>query len=252
MLNNAQISTLAMQNKIDKFTIIREYVQIRFLTELYQLSHPRVIFKGGTALRLIYASPRYSEDLDFDALTGVSEIEKCVNQVVGHLKRELPEIEVINLQSLVGLSFKIYLTTPVAAQKLTVKLDFSFREQDQKSEVEKRPIQSAFPIQSYVLIGVHSRERILADKICTLFTRFKGRDLYDTWYLLNSGTTLNYHLAQEKLMRLFALSFSKEVLISKINKFDHKKLEQDLNKYLPLNQRNIVPLLKNLVLEKLG
>jgi len=46
--------------------IVREYFQHVFLGELYKLSNAeKLLFKGGTALRIVYGSPRFSEDLDF-------------------------------------------------------------------------------------------------------------------------------------------------------------------------------------------
>ena len=46
--------------------IVREYFQHVFLAELYKLpSAEKMLFKGGTALRIVYGSPRFSEDLGF-------------------------------------------------------------------------------------------------------------------------------------------------------------------------------------------
>ncbi|MDP4011914.1 MAG: nucleotidyl transferase AbiEii/AbiGii toxin family protein [Candidatus Roizmanbacteria bacterium] len=249
MLSNDQIGSLAIQNKIDTFTILREYVQIRFLTELFQLPNTQTIFKGGTAMRLMYGSPRYSEDLDFDAIASVKETKEDVKSSMAKLKKEMPDLSVKDLKSVAGLSFKIYLGTEISPQKLTVKLDFSFREKDRKRAYEKRPIQTVFPVQNFTLINVLSKEQILTDKICTLFTRFKGRDLYDTWYLLNTGTKLNTDMVEDRLNNLFGISFSYDILRQNIHRFDTKKLEQDLNKFLPMNQRAILANLKQFVLE---
>jgi predicted nucleotidyltransferase component of viral defense system len=200
-------------------------------------------------MRLIYGSPRYSEDLDFDATASIKETKESVESTISRLKKEMPDISIKDLSSLAGLSFKIYLGTEISPQKLTVKLDFSFRKNDKKREYEKRPIQTVFPVQNFTLINVLSKEQILADKICTLFTRFKGRDLYDTWYLLNTGTKLNTDMVKSRLNDLFDISFSYDILRRNIDKFDKKKLEQDLNKFLPINQREIIANLKQFVLE---
>jgi len=197
----------------------------------------------------MYGSPRYSEDLDFDAVASIEETKESVSSTIAKLKKEMPDISVKDMNSLVGLSLKMYLGTEISPQKLTVKLDFSFRKNDRKREYEKRPIQTVFPVQNFTLINVLSKEHILADKICTLFTRFKGRDLYDTWYLLNAGTKLNTDIVKDRLTDLFAISFSYDVLRQNIHKFDKKKLEQDLNKFLPLSERAIITNLKQFVLE---
>ena len=45
---------------------VREYLQHLFLSFLYQEKKSEaLLFKGGTALRLVWRSPRFSEDLDF-------------------------------------------------------------------------------------------------------------------------------------------------------------------------------------------
>ncbi|PIY89651.1 MAG: hypothetical protein CO031_01855, partial [Candidatus Nealsonbacteria bacterium CG_4_9_14_0_2_um_filter_37_38] len=46
--------------------VVREYIQHLFLAYLYKLTaSEKLLFKGGTALKIIYGSPRFSEDLDF-------------------------------------------------------------------------------------------------------------------------------------------------------------------------------------------
>lgn len=53
--------------------LVREYMQVLFLKALYgQKTGRGLIFLGGTALRLVYNTRRFSEDLDFDAETTVS------------------------------------------------------------------------------------------------------------------------------------------------------------------------------------
>lgn len=48
--------------------IAREYIQHLFLKYFYNKPNSdRVLFKGGTALRIVFESPRFSEDLDFSA-----------------------------------------------------------------------------------------------------------------------------------------------------------------------------------------
>ena len=46
--------------------IVREYIQHLFLSSLYKFPKAeKLLFKGGTALRVVYGSPRFSKDLDF-------------------------------------------------------------------------------------------------------------------------------------------------------------------------------------------
>jgi predicted nucleotidyltransferase component of viral defense system len=55
----------ARELKIDKTQVIREYWELIILKGLHESPFGRyLIFKGETALRLCYGSPRFSEDLD--------------------------------------------------------------------------------------------------------------------------------------------------------------------------------------------
>src|SRR3989344_9199348 len=74
MISMEALEKLSRQCQMGVFpNIVREYFQHVFLAELYKLPDAeKLLFKGGTALRIIYGSPRFSEDLDF-SLFGVAE-----------------------------------------------------------------------------------------------------------------------------------------------------------------------------------
>ncbi len=74
MITKETLSALARKYQTSEFpNVVREYFQHLFLSELYKLpGAEKMLFKGGTALRIIYGSPRFSEDLDF-SLFGVAE-----------------------------------------------------------------------------------------------------------------------------------------------------------------------------------
>lgn len=76
MISNEALEKLATQYQTGVFpNIVREYFQHVFLSELYKLPETeKILFKGGTALRIINGSPRFSEDLDFSVF-GVTERE---------------------------------------------------------------------------------------------------------------------------------------------------------------------------------
>lgn len=66
MLAINQIKELSKSLKINETVVIREYVQLLFLKELYEEKYSEnLFFKGGTAIRLILGGVRFSEDLDF-------------------------------------------------------------------------------------------------------------------------------------------------------------------------------------------
>ena len=67
MITQETIQKLATQQQTSEFpNVVREYFQHLFLSQLYKIEGAEnILFKGGTALKIIYGSPRFSEDLDF-------------------------------------------------------------------------------------------------------------------------------------------------------------------------------------------
>lgn len=59
MITKETIDKLAKQYQMSAFPgVVREYFQHVFLEQLYKLPEAeRLLFKGGTALRIIYGSP---------------------------------------------------------------------------------------------------------------------------------------------------------------------------------------------------
>lgn len=80
-----------MQMPVDKRRgVIREYLQSKFIATFYSLPNSqKMSFVGGTSLRLLRNSNRFSEDLDFDNL-GLSntEVESLVSEVVRRFQVE--------------------------------------------------------------------------------------------------------------------------------------------------------------------
>ena len=89
------ISSDALNNLVNKYqttelSVRREYIQHLFLSYFFQRpASDKIYFKGGTALRLLFNSPRFSEDLDFSSsLTGTSSIEEAVLETLVAVERE--------------------------------------------------------------------------------------------------------------------------------------------------------------------
>jgi len=65
MLTKAQIQRFAQRNGIGMQVQERDYLQHVLLWLVYTRSQA-MVYKGGTALRMVYGGNRYSEDLDFN------------------------------------------------------------------------------------------------------------------------------------------------------------------------------------------
>jgi len=75
--------------------VLVEYLQYEILDSLYkQKNSERLSFMGGTAIRIVYGSQRFSEDLDFDNF-GLSyqDFELILEKVITDMKNKGFEIE---------------------------------------------------------------------------------------------------------------------------------------------------------------
>jgi hypothetical protein len=113
MLTRAQIQRLAQRSGIGLQAQERDYVQHLLLFLLYGRSQA-LIFKGGTALRIVYRGNRYSEDLDFNAPPDLAFLQDLWEGVVSGLGAFGLSAGVRNAwQSEVGYSFDVSYQGPL-------------------------------------------------------------------------------------------------------------------------------------------
>src|SRR4030042_4356250 len=182
MLRNMEQSIAeqkARELKIDKTQVVREYWELIILKGLYESPLGRyLIFKGETALRLTYGSPRFSEDLDFsltkDALKG--KFSSLIKKMIA----PFPEL------SLTDLEEKYY--TYLAEMKVTQNyLPFPFRIKIEISKREMKGYQRELKLLNspatviQVMGQVATLEQIYKDKLACLEGRAKPKDLFDLW-----------------------------------------------------------------------
>jgi len=99
MLTRAQIQRLAQRNGIGLQAQERDYVQHLLLFRLYRRTQA-LIFKGGTALRVVHRGNRYSEDLDFNGPADMPALQKSWGEEVS-TRRVLVTPEYDNLRPFV-------------------------------------------------------------------------------------------------------------------------------------------------------
>ncbi len=75
--------------------ILREYLQVLILKELYKLPEgKKLYFTGGTYLRLVHQTKRFSEGLDFNAgKMKKGDFEGLLKKIHGNLKKEGLEVK---------------------------------------------------------------------------------------------------------------------------------------------------------------
>src|SRR3989338_10452000 len=129
MISIETLEKLGRQYQMGVFpNIVREYFQHVFLSELYKLPNAeKLLFKGGTALRIVYGSQRFSEDLDF-SLFGVAqnEIKSFVEELFIHVLAEMARADIqVELGNKIGATsggyfgiatFRLFEYSPVGVE----------------------------------------------------------------------------------------------------------------------------------------
>lgn len=247
MIDSLTLKKLADGMGIDSFSVLREVVQIAFLNELFSLPESQqVFFKGGTALKLMFGSNRFSEDLDFTVEISRPQLGELAAKAVSRLKPQFPGIVLKDVESAAGVSKKIWVPADISTQPLTVKLDFSFREKVIRPR--QGVIKTGLPVAAVTLINYVDPAEILAEKYRAILTRIKGRDLYDVWYLLNRKIIFEPELIKQKL-DYYKEKYEPKKFVDKITGWPEKNIVEDVRRFLPRRDREMLTKLKSLVLE---
>ena len=184
MMTAVTIQRLASKQQTTELNIYREYMQHLFLSYFYQQPHTDTIFfKGETALRIIYQSPRFSEDLDFSAHEHtMKHIEDAVLDTIREIEREGIQTEIVESKKTSG-GYLAILDFALQKQMVSLHLEISFR--SNKTTGELATIASDF-IPPYTLMQM-LKEQLIAEKMNALIFRRKPRDFYDFYFILRAN-----------------------------------------------------------------
>ncbi|MDO8515351.1 MAG: nucleotidyl transferase AbiEii/AbiGii toxin family protein [bacterium] len=245
MITNAFLISKSNEQLIDKATILREYLQLVFLRNFYaqKFGSSLIYFKGGTAIRFLFNSFRFSEDLDFTCSGSFDAVEKILISAIPAIEKETRLKVVLKDRKAfesVGLGFRLVFTGELMRQPVGIRLDFSFREEP--LDVESSIIDPHdYPIANFPVVTHYSAQEIVAEKIRACFARDKKRDFFDLWFLLKRGVPIDWEMIKKKMEYYPEILYSKDLLIRKIDALDPKILAGDLNSFLPQNYRQIYP-----------
>lgn len=211
MISHKFVNELSVKHQTSEENTAREYCQHLFLSYLYKKNgSEKMLFKGGTALRIIFQSPRFSEDLDFSATNEltIADINKLIDATLDEVRKEGIECEksvnpktegetsggyfcVINLR-LLDFSSKI-------------KIQVSFR-QAKEMNSNSILIQSDF-IPPYTIIFLEE-SKLVSEKVSALLDRAKPRDYFDLYFILRNPELKKYvpklENLKDKLLALLA------------------------------------------------
>jgi len=234
MLTKSQIQRIAQRNGVGMQVQERDYVQHLLLWNLYRRTQT-LIFKGGTALRLVYGGNRYSEDLDFNGPDDTSELNALWCDVVEGLEDFGIMAETRKTwDSEVGYSLDVSFQGPLHdgrdRSKGKVRVDINQRQEEEvatRRELVTSPYDDVRPF----VVTALALDHVLAEKLRALLIRGKPRDLYDIWLLLRQGVELDPLLVDRKLA-MYAREWESEALERAIEGL-RAEWERDLRPLLP-------------------
>lgn len=182
---------------------LREYLQYLVLSFLYNSpDFKKLVFKGGSCLRICFDLPRLSEDLDFDGKVDLLKLESF-------LKEKIKKAGFNNLETKIQGKGRLYLKFPILkrlelvqkgeSDKLYVKIEIG-KDKLANGQFSLTPIsQKGFNF----LLYHYDLPSLFSGKINAILERLwfkgkknevdiKGRDFYDLWWFLQKEIMPNF------------------------------------------------------------
>lgn len=229
----------------DKLNRVRELLQLLVLKIIYDKDwFEKLVFTGGTALRVLFDLRRFSEDLDFSLVKkeGYS-FQKFVDQIkaevsLNGLTVEARPKEGKTVQSTLlkfpGLPYQLGISR-LKNQILSIRL-----------EVDTNPphggrLETMVVNKTYLFtVRYFDLPSLFATKICACFYRryTKGRDFYDFLWYMGKRIKPNYPLLNAAIAQATnqSLDVSEEniqkFLLERLKDVDFKSAARDIERFL--------------------
>ena len=220
---------IARESRFDRY-MLKEYLQLLILDHLATTPYiNKMSFIGGTNLRLIQGIDRFSEDLDFDCKDlSEDEFMAMTDSVVQYLRKNNLEVETRDKPNPKLTAFRRNLYFPQMLFDLGLtghkeeRLLMKIEAQDQG--VQYQPVVATINKMGFFFnIQMPPLDVLCAMKFAAILARQKGRDFYDTIFLLSkTKPNMDFLLARTGIASLEEL---KTTIIERLKEIDlnHKK-----------------------------
>jgi len=202
MISVAVLKETARKTGLTLYQQEKDYLLKLFLYNYYT-RYDDAVFKGGTCIRYLFGLNRFSEDLDFNISIPPERFQEQV-------EKTLEEIRLIGMDTYflkdeqfeesytceIGFHGPLYRGTEQTRNKFRID---AWKRTGTVYEPEWNLIESEYPeTKAYFLVRAMNEEEMMVEKILSLIERGKGRDLYDVWFLLKKGVTVDKELLRKK------------------------------------------------------
>lgn len=227
--------------------LLREYLQHKILQIVFESEFAtKLVFMGGTCLRIVHGNNRFSEDLDFDNF----KIEEAAfEQVAEVIQKELSkEGYVVEMKTVYKGAYHCHIRFPELLykeglsghleEKILIQLDTEPQNFDFTPE---RYLINRFDVFTQILIT--PKDLLLAQKFYAVLNRprNKGRDFFDIVFLLSLIDRPNYDYLKMKLDVTNAAELKARIL-ERCSELDMQEMARDVAPFLfnPADVKKIV------------
>ena len=169
----------------------QDLVISRAIVELFRVPElaSSLTFRGGTALYKLYLTPpaRYSEDIDLVQVQPepigetLDRVRAVLDPWLGMPRRQLKE-------GRVNLAYR-FESEDAPPLKLRLKIEINTREHFTELGVARVPFEVENPWFSGAAdVATYVLDELLCTKLRALYQRKKGRDLFDIWHAVDTGS----------------------------------------------------------------
>ena len=229
---------------------LKEYIQYLVLSLIYNHSEfKKLVFKGGSCLRICYNLPRLSEDLDFDYEKKLFP-DGLLPGLEKYLSYEIRSKYFSSLETKIQSTIRLYLKFP-----LLHNLGLSEKPESDKLYVKIEAEDILLPEASFGMTPVsqlgfnfmayhYDLPTLMTGKIHAVLNRLwfkgkkqeidiKGRDFYDLYWFLQNNVKPNWR-SLKKITTIKNEKELKSILVERIRKtVTPQKLNYDLRNFLP-------------------
>lgn len=237
MISKSLIEELSVRRQTQEINVAREYVQHVLLSALYGADEEiRLAFKGGTALKLLRQSPRFSEGLDFTGWGKAFHAGRYVKLAVKEASMSGLAFTTLESNETSGGWFAL-VETEVHEWPVRVEWNISLR-------AGGRPLTETVlvgtPLWPPYSVRALSVSAMTAEKLEALFRRKEPRDFFDIYYLLRNRLGMPEIAAQ------------KARLIKCARELNPKAVKNELKQFLPRSQWALISQFPKILEQELG
>ena len=220
--------------------IVREYLQHLFLSYLYkEKKSESLLFKGGTALRLVWQSPRFSEDLDFTgSKISVAQIETLAEAVLAKIESEGFQTDIEESKKTSGGYLAVF-RFGTDEYESGIQVEVSLRTDPKNSGSVSLISSNLLP--PYTLVHL-DEPKLTAEKIRACLSRGKARDFYDLYFILRSRMAFKEIFAKDRTLKAKLLASIEN------EKLDFKG---ELKRFLPAGQHLLLKDFRSVLLAEI-